>query len=260
MNKKKKLFYLYNGALAAFGVLGIVYYYFVSVIVGFFNLATLGMLAVAIFFILKGAAFCFSNAVVEFFRKRKVIKWVYIGLLIIAILVFAIYECIIIGASRQEPVEDADYIIVLGARVVGSNPGRPLSERINTAHDYLERNPDTIAILSGGQGSDEIMSEARCMYNELTRMGIDPSRLIMEEDSTSTFENMTFSLEHIEGEGVKVGIVTNGFHIYRSLKLFRQISGYEGFGIPANDGDIGFIPYYYIREFFAFLASPLGIK
>lgn len=256
--KKKKLFYIYNSALAVLGALGVVYYYFVSRIVGFFNLATLAILAIAMFFILRGASFCLFDVVVRFFDKHKWIKRTYFSLLAIALATFLIYEGIIIGAARQEPRDDADYIIVLGARVVGTNPGRPLWERIKTAHDYLEKNPNTIAILSGGQGSDELISEARCMFNELTRMGIDSSRLIMEDKSTSTFENMTFSLEHIKGEDVSVGIVTNGFHIYRSLRLFRQVSGYDGFAIAAHDGEFGFIPYYYIREFFAFLAAPFS--
>lgn len=253
---KSKLFYVYNGALALFGILGVIYYCFISVIVGFFDLAPLGILAVSLFFILKGSIFCFSKKAVEFIDRKKVLKWIYISLLICAIIVFVVYECIIINAAASEPLDDADYIIVLGARVVGTNPGRPLGERIKTAYDYLEANPDTIAILSGGQGSDELISEARCMFNELTRMGIDSSRLIMEDKSTSTFENMTFSLKHINGDNVRVGVVTNGFHIYRSLKLFKRIAGYDGFAIAAHDGDIGFIPYYYIREFFAFIASP----
>jgi uncharacterized SAM-binding protein YcdF (DUF218 family) len=244
--------------LAVLGALGVVYYYFVSRIVGFFNLATLAILAIATFFILKGTLFCFSEKVVAFFKSKKWITRTYLSLLTIVLAVFIIYEGIIIHAARSEPIDDADYIIVLGARVVGTNPGRPLWERIKTAHDYLEKNPNTIAILSGGQGSDELISEARCMFNELTRMGIDPSRLIMEDKSTSTFENMTFSLEHIKGEDVSVGIVTNGFHIYRSLRLFCQVSGYDGFAIAAHDGEFGFIPYYYIREFFAFLAAPFS--
>lgn len=252
----KKWFYLYNGALAVFGALGVFYYYFVSLIVGFFNLATLGILAIATFFILKGTLFCFSEKVVAFFKSKKWLTRAYISLLAIALVTFFVYEGILIGTSKSEPIDDADYIIVLGARVVGTNPGRPLYERIKTAHDYLEKNPNTIAILSGGQGSDEQISEARCMFNELTRMGIDPSRLIMEDRSTSTLENMKFSLEKFDGEDVSVGIVTNGFHIYRSLKLFKQVAGYDGFAIAANDGDVGFIPYYYIREFFAFLSSP----
>lgn len=254
----KKWFYIYNGAIALLGVLGVIYYYFVSLIVGFFNLATLGILAIATCFILKGTLFCFSEKVVAFFKSKKWITRAYISLLAVVFSIFVIYEGVIIGAAKSKPIDDADYIIVLGARVVGTNPGRPLFERIKTAHDYLEKNPNTIAILSGGQGSDEQISEARCMFNELTRMGIDPSRLIMEDRSTSTFENMKFSLEKFDGEDVRVGIVTNGFHIYRSLKLFKQVAGYDGFAIAANDGDLGFIPYYYIREFFAFLASPFS--
>lgn len=253
---RSRWFYIYNGGLAIFGILGVFYYSFVSNIVGYFNIATLGILAIAIFFILRGASFCLFDVVVRFFDRHKWIKRTYFSLLAIALATFFVYEGVIIGAARQEPRDDADYIIVLGARVVGTNPGRPLWERIKTAHDYLEKNPDTVAILSGGQGSDELISEARCMFNELTRMGIDPSRLIMEDSSTSTFENMTFSLEHIKGEDVSVGIVTNGFHIYRSLKLFSRISGFDAFAIAAHDGEFGFIPYYYIREFFAFLSSP----
>ena len=257
--KKSKLFYIYNGAIAILGVLMILYYLNFSTIVGYLKIVSLAWLAGGIYFVLKGSLLCFSKKAGILYDKLGKLKWIWRGLAAVAVAVFIVYEGVIIHSALSEPKADADYIIVLGARVVGTSPGRPLRERINEAFDYLEENPKTVAILSGGQGADEGISEARCMFNELTKMGIDPSRLIMEDESTSTYENMLFSLEHIEGDSPSVGIVTNKFHIHRSLKRFEEIAGYKGFGVPANDGEVEFIPYNYVREFFAFLSSIVGI-
>lgn len=136
--------------------------------------------------------------------------------------------------GAQEP--EADYVIVLGAGVRGDVPSRSLRERLEGAQSYLEACPNAIAILSGGQGDGENLSEAQCMYNWLTAKGISPSRLRMEEQATSTRENLRFSLDLIEAEtGVRptrVAVVSNEYHLLRAAVLARR-EGVEILGYPA---------------------------
>lgn len=168
-------------------------------------------------------------------------------ILICALLaLFFAVEGIILSAGMIAPAQDLDYIVVLGAKVNGREPSGALRNRIAVAAEYLQANPDTIAVLSGGQGSDEQISEAQCMYENMIAKGIDPARLILEDQSTDTSENLIFSRKLIP-EDTKVGLVTNNFHIYRSLRLAKGL-GWDVNGIPVYTTAISF-PHYMMREF-----------
>ncbi len=107
-----------------------------------------------------------------------------------------------------------EYIIVLGCQVNGTSPGRYLRARINKAYEYLEANPQSKAVLSGGQGRGEDISEGQCMFNSLTSMGIDASRLIIEDKSTSTIENFENTVNNIKNKGIYIDeiiIITNDY-------------------------------------------------
>lgn len=124
--------------------------------------------------------------------------------------------------------EGAETVIVLGCKVNGSTPSKYLNDRCKKAAEYLKKNPDAVAILSGGQGSDEDISEAQCMENVLVKLGIEQSRLYKEDRSTSTSENIAFSKVVIEENGLSesVLIVTNEFHEYRA-KLICDKNGLD---------------------------------
>ena len=160
----------------------------------------------------------------------------------------------IVNAAHPGALPGCDYIVVLGAGVRGTVPSLTLSERIGAAYVYLTANPDTIAILCGGQGPGEDMTEAACMYRELTRMGIDGSRLLQEDQSTSTIENLRFALDAAEsstGERPgKVGIVSSEYHIFRAT-LFAKALELEAFGIPAKTTWFPLRLNYYMREIVA---------
>ena len=103
------------------------------------------------------------------------------------------------------------------------------------------------AILSGGQGDDEEISEAVCMRNYLTAAGVEEDRLILEDRSTSTRENLLFS-DQLTGCGsARCGIISNDFHICRVLKLARQAGYRDCYGIPA-EGDPVMELHYIVRE------------
>lgn len=179
------------------------------------------------------------------------ILWI---LLILGILAASVTLGFIIRAAHPAQIPACDHIVVLGAGVRGTVPSMSLQERIDAAYDYLTVNPNSTAVLSGGQGKGEEITEAACMYRELTQMGIDGSRLLLEEASTSTIENLIFSLDVIEeNTGYRpqiIGIVSSEYHIFRA-KLFAKSLGLDPIGIP---GKVSWFPLnlnYYPREVIA---------
>ena len=181
----------------------------------------------------------------------KILRTVISSFLCLGILIVAGTEVLILRASTGNPQENCQYIVVLGARVNGTSPSRSLSERIDAACQYLSEHPDVIAILSGGQGEDEGISEAQCMFLELTARGIDPQRLWLEEQATSTWENIVFSANLIEAKtGVrptKLGILSSEYHLYRA-GLFAKDCGIDAVGIPAKTSWFTIRLNYFLRE------------
>lgn len=112
-------------------------------------------------------------------------------------------------------------VIVLGCKVRGETPSKFLYDRCMAAAEYLNDNPDSVVIASGGQGPGEDISEAQCIENILVQNGISPDRIYKEDISTNTSENIYFSKNIIESEGLSadVLIATNEFHEYRA-KLY----------------------------------------
>jgi len=153
---------------------------------------------------------------------------VILGLIYIAILQFKISQY-----SHTEVPKNADYLIVLGARVKGTVPSLALASRINSAAEYLKKNKETIVIASGGKGPGEDISEAESIRRELVEQGIGETRIILEDQSTDTYENINFSKKLIP-EDARLGlVVTNTFHLYRAVSI-AQDYGLEVQGLPAK--------------------------
>lgn len=118
------------------------------------------------------------------------------------------------------------YILILGAKVNGTAPSRALRNRIDAAATYAKHYPHVILIASGGQGPDEGMAEGRVIARELIDRGIDPDRIHVEADSTSTYENFLYSRDVWAGER-GLTIVTNDFHVRRARLVGRLYFGLE---------------------------------
>ena len=179
------------------------------------------------------------------------------------IVVLAAFEAQILMAGTQDlSAVQADAVVVLGAGVNGTQPSLSLRTRLDAALDYLEDNPDIPVVLTGGRGYGEAITEARCMYDYLTERGVDPNRLILEENAVNTAQNFSFSRSLLEEAGIDpaedpVAVVTNDFHIYRArLLAVRQDYNYA-FGIPARLPWIHLEINYYIREAFALVKTLL---
>ncbi|WP_088068665.1 YdcF family protein [Gottfriedia luciferensis] len=154
---------------------------------------------------------------------------------------------------KQKVPKDADYVIVLGAGLKKNKPTRALRYRIETAAKYAKENKNTKIIVSGGKGKDELISEAECMKVELIKLGIDEKKIIKEDLSTNTYENMKFSKKIINNNQAKGIIVTNDYHLFRSLKLAKK-QGLNVVGLPAKTPKV-IIPTAYIRECLSILKA-----
>lgn len=144
-------------------------------------------------------------------------------------------------------------LVVLGCRVYGTSPSLMLKERLEAAYDYLEANPDVSCVVSGGQGANEDISEAKCMYDYLVNKGIDASRIYLEDRSTSTRENLLFSKEVMEKNdlAMTMTIVTNEFHQYRAFLIAENL-GLEAYAVSGHTA-LWLFPTYYTRELFGLI-------
>ena len=187
----------------------------------------------------------------KFPKTVKILRRIFTVCLCIGLVIVGITEAIIIKASFGDKEETCEYVVVLGCHVRPTGPSLTLLDRINATYDYLTEHPDVIAVVSGGQGFDEPMTEAQCIYDWLIDMGIDPERVWMEEKATSTWENLQFSLDLIEEKtGVrptKLGIISSEYHLYRA-GLLADACGIESVGIPATTTVISQRINHYMRE------------
>ncbi len=163
--------------------------------------------------------------------RIAVVACVCIGLALILVL-----EMLMLTAAGAVPETPAGTVIVLGCGIFPD--GRltiSLKNRLDAAYRYLEDHPTASVIVSGGQGDNEPVAEAHAMQNYLISKGIEPSRIYAEDRSTSTEENLAFSLEIIKKYNLSqtVAIVTSDYHIYRALQLAKEL-GYTGYGIPSQ--------------------------
>ena len=151
-------------------------------------------------------------------------------------------------AQKNEP-DNAKLIVVLGCKVKGEKPSRMLRRRLDTAYEAMLKNPDAVCVVSSGQGSDEKMSEAQAMRNYLVDKGLDESRIIMEDKSTSTFENIkfTFAITDEMGLGRDITIVTDAFHQYRASLIAKKEGAGDVTAYSAHT-EPRYVPTYWVRE------------
>lgn len=172
---------------------------------------------------------------------------------VIAILAIVETGCIV-NACMKAPAENAT-AVVLGCRVYGERASLSLVERLEAAYTYLEENPEAVCVVSGGQGSGENISEAECMYRWLVDKGIDGTRIYKEDKSTSTDENIAFSKEVIEENGLNenIAIVTSEYHTYRAGIVAAENG--LAFGSAPGKTAIWLFPTFYVRELYGILAE-----
>lgn len=209
-----------------------------------------------ILFGIAGVILCYQLIAALKKKRPKAAKVLFcilsIGLLLGGIA--AVITGIPIAIAMKGSEEPCQYMIVLGAGINGSVPSLSLRNRLDAAYEYLTAHPETICIVSGGQGPGEDLSEALCMYKDLTSKGIAPERIWMEDKSTSTRENIAFSLALMEEKTghrpAKAGILSSEYHLYRA-GLVAKSQDLEIIGIPARTSWVTLRINYFLREIVA---------
>ncbi|MDU5080309.1 YdcF family protein [uncultured Tissierella sp.] len=188
---------------------------------------------------------------------KKIMLKTMVILITMVLISFLVIESLIIIEGKRISTEKVDYVIVLGARLYGDIPSPALLERLKIAKGYLLENKEVKVVVSGGQGSNEDIAEAYAMEKYLVDNGIEKSRIIIEDKSTSTFQNLRLSLDKIrevdDKENIKILIASNRYHIFRSKLLAKRL-GLIPYGLPAKTPPI-IIFKSYIREYFAVIKS-----
>ena len=159
-------------------------------------------------------------------------------------------EVPIVQTALSADRSDAPFVIVLGAAVYGETPSISLTHRSDRGRAHLSANPGSVAVLSGGRGEGEDISEAECMRRYLTGKGVKESRLLLEDRSTSTLENLTYSRQVIEaagGDPARVAIVSSSYHLYRACRMAASL-GMDADGLRSADGYPVYMTGMYLRE------------
>jgi uncharacterized SAM-binding protein YcdF (DUF218 family) len=172
------------------------------------------------------------------FKKHPVLT-VIGGILLAIVLAFIVTGGMILHAARGSEGE-LRYLVVLGTSVKRSEPTPMLQDRIDAAYEFLSQNPDVICIATGYQGEWADLSEAACIRRELVEMGIDESRIWIEEQATSTKENFEYTLALIQektgSRPEKIGVLSSEYHLFRA-GIFAAKQGVDIVTLPAKTGD-----------------------
>lgn len=147
-----------------------------------------------------------------------------------------------------------DFIIIHGAGLNGTEPSPVLAGRIDKALELWERQGcDGMFVASGGQGADEEISEAEAMARYLIRRGVPEDRIIHEDNSTTTRENLEYSKalmdERMAGKSYRAAVVSSDYHVFRCAEYAKDL-GIAADGVGSHTRS-WLWPAAFIREFAA---------
>lgn len=198
---------------------------------------TVNVLGILLSFLLVGGEvflFLFDYAVSG--SQREVMIHELIANLFAAVYLY--FECMLLGVMiadaivvRYEPDPDKDFIIILGCGIRKDGTPSPLLRgRVDRALAFAEKQQALtgkapIFVPSGGQGPDEPISESAAMKSYLLERGVPEERILEEDRSTDTFENMKFSREKlraVDPDG-KVAFSTTNYHVFRGGLYARRV-------------------------------------
>ncbi len=178
-------------------------------------------------------------------RRAHLVAWVGRVLFGAFVASFVLVQGVIFAGMRPDAQADrADAVLVLGARVYAlDRPSATLEKRLDTALGYLHAHPAAVAVLCGGQGPNEPVTEAAAMYAYLEKHGADTTRLLLDDASNNTIQNIANAKELLTQRfpnGCTTAVITSDFHLARARRLMVR-AGLDPYGLPAPT------PYLYQR-------------
>ncbi len=238
---------------------------------------------------LTGALFFWALAAGRYYRRihpKRVPRWLVVSavtFLAAAVTVFVAVEIMVFSGVTEDGQPGLDYVIVLGAQVREDGISNSLKKRLDKAIEYSQENPETVLVLSGGQGPDEPVSEAEAMYGYLLYNGVPKAQMLLETLSTSTVENIAYSrlvigqaeeekkrkslklhekitapgpFTDVEDKPLQIGILTSDFHVFRAVAIAEKWGIPDAKGISA-ESDLILLPHLCVRECLAILKDKL---
>lgn len=181
-------------------------------------------------------------------------------LIVASVVVFGGLEAAVLSGAHDVVRGEPQVMVILGCQVKPWGPSVLLQDRLDKALDYWREHPDITIVVSGGQGPDEHISEAQCMYDYLTEQGVDGTQILLEDQSHNTWENIQYSQELLQAQGVDTSqmlVVSNGFHLTRVKLLWgREWQGeYTLSALAAPSSHVPSRLKMYIREPLALVKS-----
>lgn len=181
--------------------------------------------------------------------RRRVLYRVYLALIALLIGYAGYLSVKMIGSCLDSPHPNSGRTaIVLGCQVYDSGPSVMLKNRLDAALEFLDSSPRSVCIVSGGKGEGEPVTEAEAMKEYLVSNGIEPSRIFTEDKSLSTEENLAFSKQVMEENGMpaEAVIITDGFHMLRA-RMLAEKQGIDALSFPSAT-PLHLLPVYWYRE------------
>ncbi|MBP5379642.1 MAG: YdcF family protein [Ruminococcus sp.] len=181
-----------------------------------------------------------------------------IGITAAVSLVLAVVISVFMLREANDPPKDENTtVVVLGCKVKDGRPSLMLGRRLEAAYDYLSEHDSVCAVVSGGQGNDESISEAQCMRDWLVGRGIAPERIFMEDKSVNTEENLRFSKKIISENSLpeNITLITDGFHQLRA-DMIAEKQGISAYNVSGRTPWY-LLPTYWVREWFGVLHCKL---
>lgn len=183
--------------------------------------------------------------------SNRVLSW----LLLTGLISFIWIETLVFQSLQSAGNVSSDYAIVLGAGIRGEEPSITLRRRLDRSIEYLAANPNARVIVSGGYGKDTAITEAEVMKRYLIAHGISELRILKEEKSTTSDENLKYTrqlLDQLYGREVTaIAVITSDYHMFRAKHIASRYYS-EVYGIPSETPAAIRINYA-IREYFAVL-------
>lgn len=161
--------------------------------------------------------------------RKKLWFRVLLAVLIAGVLAFGGLLGAVLWGSYDHVQGDPQIMVILGCQVKPWGPSVLLQDRLDKALSYLEDHPDLTVVVSGGQGPDEHISEAQCMYDYLTAHGVDGEQILLEDQSHNTVQNLRYTVDLLAEAGydttADMVVVSNGFHLTRVRMLWNRVCG-----------------------------------
>ena len=219
---------------------------------GYFAFFAVGYLMSAL--VCLGLAVCFAFYGALAGRKTRQARWMRIGmalLLLVGFSLFLVAEIPVLRDAHSDADTAAPYLLVCGAGIHKTTPSLSMLDRLRQTMDWLEQNPDGVAILSGSQGPDELLAEAQVMFTWLTQQGVDPDRLIMDAEADDSYQNIENALDIIAQNGGdptgRLAILSSEYHLHRLGTMARML-GCQPVLVAAPTSKLSLFVNYAIRE------------